>query len=882
MAQTRKTTGAKKPAAKKPSGSTGSKKTSGSKSRSQSQSRSRSQSSQSRGPSKEQLQKLQELQHRRNQRNAIILFVFALFLLLLVIFPGESGWNAMHGFMWGMFGTWSILWPVLVIYIAVVTAKEQGGNSLHTRVLLSVLVLLLCCSASYVFSDIHFDRNGGYFPMLGRLYEESRQMGGSGLFGGILGFPFAGLLGSLGSKIVVMLLLFLTLLILTGTTLLQLFRTVSKPARSMASRVSRNHQTQEIYIPRDQREQEEEKPSRQRSMYIASENELPPKKKKQAEQPSQPEPAPAKADSGKKDLFEVTGIEKPKTSPASPASAEKLAAAKEALLEATSGKSVAAQTSSPSPASSRSVPESSVQPASQPSKPAQESTAEKAAPSVPEVVPVPENADGYVFPPVSMLEPSKVIDASLELEEQQHNGQLLIQTLKSFGVQAKILDICRGPSVTRYELQPAAGVKISKITNLSDDIAMNLAAAGVRIEAPIPGKAAVGIEIPNRHRSVVRMRELIESNSFLTAKSRLTVTLGRDITGQIACADLSKMPHILIAGTTGSGKSVCVNSIIISLLYRFSPQDLRLIMVDPKMVEMVIYNGIPHLLVPVVTDARKASGALGWAVNEMLKRYATFSEHAVRDIRGYNKLVEKQAAEGAQEGLEPLEHMPYIVVVIDELSDLMMAAPNEVEDAICRIAQMGRAAGINLIVATQRPSVDVVTGLIKANIPSRIAFAVSSGVDSRTILDMNGAERLLGKGDMLFYPQGYQKPARLQGAFVTDEEVGQVVKFLSEKNSKAEYSEEIEEKISLAGVQSAGGGSDDRDVHFVEAGKFIIEKEKASIGMLQRMFKIGFNRAARIMDQLAEAGVVGPEEGTKPRKVLMSMEEFEKYVKECM
>ena len=877
MAQTRKTTGAKKPAAKKPSSSTGSKKTSGSKSRSQSQSRSRSQSSQSRGPSKEQLQKLQELQHRRNQRNAIILFVFALFLLLLVIFPGESGWNAMHGFMWGTFGTWSILWPVLVIYIAVVTAKEQGGNSLHTRVLLSVLVLLLCCSASYVFSDIHFDRNGGYFPMLGRLYEESRQMGGSGLFGGILGFPFAGLLGSLGSKIVVMLLLLLTLLILTGTTLLQLFRTVSKPARSVASRVSRNHQTQEIYIPRDQREQEEEKPSRQRSMYIASENELPPKKKKQAEQPSQPEPAPAKADSGKKDLFEVTGIEKPKTSPASPASAEKLAAAKEALLEATSGQPAASQTSSPPPASSRPVPESSVQPASQPSKPAQESTAEKAAPSVPEVVPVPENADGYVFPPVSMLEPSKVIDASLELEEQQHNGQLLIQTLKSFGVQAKILDICRGPSVTRYELQPAAGVKISKITNLSDDIAMNLAAAGVRIEAPIPGKAAVGIEIPNRHRSVVRMRELIESNSFLTAKSRLTVTLGRDITGQIACADLSKMPHILIAGTTGSGKSVCINSLIISMLYKASPEEVRLLMIDPKVVELGIYNGIPHLLVPVVTDPRKASGALSWAVKEMDNRYRIFADCNVRDLAGYNHLAKEN--DYKDEDGQPMPAMPQIVIIIDELADLMMVASNEVEDSICRLAQKARAAGMHLVVATQRPSVDVVTGLIKANIPSRIAFTVSSPVDSRTILDTGGAEKLLGQGDMLFAPVGCQKPTRIQGCYVSDSEVESIVNFVKHTREEVSYDgavmEEIE-KNAAAEREKNDDGNDhsEQDPMLNEAIKCVVEAGQASTSLLQRRLRLGYARAGRLIDELEQLGVVGPHEGSKPRQVLMSYQQW--------
>ena len=353
----------------------------------------------------------------------------------------------------------------------------------------------------------------------------------------------------------------------------------------------------------------------------------------------------------------------------------------------------------------------------------------------------------YQFPPVSLLQASEAVDHGDITHELQVNGQMLVDTLKSFGVQTKILDISRGPAVTRYELQPAAGVKISKITNLSDDIAMNLAASGVRIEAPIPGKAAVGIEVPNKNVSVVRMRELIESNAFLTAKSKLTVALGRDISGQVMVTDLAKMPHMLIAGSTGSGKSVCINSLIVSLLYKAKPDEVRFLMVDPKVVELGIYNGIPHLLVPVVTDPRKAAGALGWAVTEMLNRYKIFADNNVRDLNSYNNMV----GDGlTREDGVTLERMPQIVIIIDELADLMMAAPNEVEDSICRLAQMARAAGMHLIIATQRPSVDVITGIIKANVPSRIAFAVSSQVDSRTILDGSGAEKLLGRGDMLF------------------------------------------------------------------------------------------------------------------------------------
>ena len=369
------------------------------------------------------------------------------------------------------------------------------------------------------------------------------------------------------------------------------------------------------------------------------------------------------------------------------------------------------------------------------------------------------------------------------------------------------------------------------------------------------------------------LRDLLESDNFKNFKSNLSFAVGKDIAGQTVVTDIAKMPHVLIAGSTGSGKSVCINTLIMSILYKASPEDVKLIMVDPKVVELSVYNGIPHLLLPVVTDPKKAAGALHWGVNEMTERYKKFEDMHVRDLKGYNKKIETMPV---PEGEEAPKKMPQIVIIVDELADLMMVAPGEVEDAICRLAQLARAAGIHLILATQRPSVNVITGLIKANMPSRIAFSVSSGVDSRTILDMNGAEKLLGKGDMLFYPQGYQKPARLQGAFVSDDEVSAVVEFLADKNPGVQYNQQIEQQVNSP--VTTGMSGDERDIHFEEAGKFIIEKEKASIGMLQRMFKIGFNRAARIMDQLCDAGVVGPEEGTKPRKVLMSMEEFQNYL----
>ena len=486
----------------------------------------------------------------------------------------------------------------------------------------------------------------------------------------------------------------------------------------------------------------------------------------------------------------------------------------------------------------------------------------------------------YHTPPFSLLTRGKKGGGDSDTHLRETAGKLQ-DTLHSFGVNVTVTNVSCGPSVTRYELQPEQGVKVSKIVGLADDIKLNLAAADIRIEAPIPGKAAVGIEVPNKENSAVMLRDLLESNEFKNSASNVSFAVGRDIAGRCVVADIAKMPHLLIAGATGSGKSVCINTLIMSILYKASPDQVRLIMVDPKVVELSVYNGIPHLMIPVVTDPKKAAGALNWAVAEMTRRYQAFAEHQVRDMKGYNEKVSQM--EPDENGNKP-DTMPQIVIIVDELADLMMVAPGEVEESICRLAQLARAAGIHLVLATQRPSVNVITGLIKANMPSRIAFSVSSGVDSRTIIDMNGAEKLLGKGDMLFYPSGYQKPVRVQGAFVSDKEVQKVTDYLKDHNGDAAYSQEVVEHMnsSTAGgnMMSGSDSASERDAYFVDAGKLIIDKEKASIGMLQRMFKIGFNRAARIMDQLCEAGVVGPEEGTKPRKVLMSMEEFEQYIEE--
>lgn len=472
----------------------------------------------------------------------------------------------------------------------------------------------------------------------------------------------------------------------------------------------------------------------------------------------------------------------------------------------------------------------------------------------------------YKFPPISILGKDPQAGTTQSKAQMLATAQKLEDTLKSFGVDAKVMQINQGPTVTRYEVSPSHGVKVSKIVNLADDIALNLAASGIRIEAPIPGKAAVGIEVPNKEQKSVYLRTVLESEQFKKFPSKLAFALGQDIAGNAVVTDIAKMPHLLIAGATGSGKSVCINTLITSIIYKAKPDEVKLILVDPKVVELSVYNGIPHLMIPVVTDPKKAAGALNWAVREMLARYNSFAEHSVRDIKGFNAM---KAEKGES------DFMPQIVIIIDELADLMMASPKEVEDSICRLAQMARAAGIHLIIATQRPSVDVITGVIKANIPSRLAFAVSSGIDSRTILDMNGAEKLLGKGDMLFYPTGMSKPVRIQGAFVTDKEVENIVDFLKKESSGTDYNETVMEEISSA--VKTGGGAGEHDEYFDNAAELVVNKEKASVSMLQRQFRIGYNRAARLMEELEDAGIVGPEDGSKPRKVLLNKAQLEAY-----
>ena len=819
---------------------------------------------------------------QRNQVRAVVLFACAIFFGCLTIFEGDSLWKWAHNAILGLFGGWAMLWPVLMIYVAVITTLDRPMGSISGKVWLTAVVILLFCATGFIFGGAKIADGLSVFDYITALYRTNAGVGG-GVVGGLLGQLLISAAGKTGAKIIILLLLFVSVMILTGTTLIGLFRTIKKPVEVV---------NEGIQTARQRREEErvilQEDWEARSAIDVPLEPSIP-------MGPSSPnalfppvEPRKKQKRSEKLDKLEkVFGIEAPRPELQPEPEPE----------EKPEDELPASPVFSPNPPAPVSEPEPETE--AREEQPKQEKNAPEAEKEPEQDIPMPkprmqepeprqatpqENAlyqaldqlqtpGSYCFPPLTMLAMSPQADRAKETEELQTNGKILVDTLNSFGVSTKIMDICRGPSVTRYEIQPAAGVKISKITSLSDDLALNLAATGVRIEAPIPGKAAVGIEVPNRSRSSVRMRDLIQSNAFQTSKSKLSVALGRDIAGQPVVADLARMPHILIAGTTGSGKSVCTNSMIISMLYKASPDEVRFLMIDPKAVELTGYNGLPHMLVPVVTDPHKAAGALGWAVNEMMKRYKIFSENNVRNLQGYNNLAEAQNYE--DENGQPMPAMPQIVIIIDELADLMMATPKEVEDSICRLAQLARAAGMHLVVATQRPSVDVVTGLIKANIPSRIALTVSTAVDSRTIIDTVGADKLLGQGDMLFAPVGSNKPIRVQGCFVSDEEISSIVEFVKKTKSMeydTEIIEEIERNAANTGDQKDDDGerSGEVDPMMDEAIKVVVEAGQASTSLLQRRLRLGYARAGRLIDEMEQLGIVGPHEGSKPRQVLMT------------
>lgn len=819
----------------------------------------------------------------KRQLYAILFLALGVIVTAVTIVPGESLWNTFHDMLLGLFGWCAYLVGPVLIVLAVINTMEKPLFSTTAQGIEIGILILVLSGITTVFASEGMELDRGFFKNIAELYAKGKEIIGGGVLSGVFGLTGLKLLGKTPAIIVGIVLILVLLLLITGTTLIGIARNTKKVGKKVkevyTEQVEHHKEVVEarprnvaIDIPIDDtsaRPQKADKVKASKAKLLGEE----PK----PEVPEQPQRStidiPLDDEVKKPEIAEkeapICGFKAARTvevKASQEISLENVKSTEEQMEDAAKDPQLEAlinRAMEQTPADTKAAKE------------AARAIAEEEQKKITEIMDDLETLP-YTFPPEMILKEVEHPDERNVTEELRQNADLLVTTLQSFGVQAKVIDISRGPAVTRYELQPGAGVKISKIAGLSDDIALNLAAAGVRIEAPIPNKAAVGIEVPNRNVSVVSIREVIDSEEFRKAKSKLTVALGRDITGKIALADLAKMPHLLIAGSTGSGKSVCINTMIMSLLYKSSPDEVKLLMVDPKVVELGVYNGIPHLLVPVVTDPRKAAGALNWAVSEMLNRYKSFADNGVRDITGFNELANKR---------DDLARMPQVVIIIDELADLMMAAPGEVEDAVCRLAQMARAAGMHLVIATQRPSVDVITGLIKANIPSRIAFAVSSHVDSRTILDTGGAEKLLGRGDMLFAPVGSPKPSRIQGCFVSDREVEDVVHFIKDGGT-AVYDEEILDDIeklaaqekgkkgSSADVENDGGGFSDEDDMLPAAIECVIEMGQASTSLLQRKLKLGYARAARIIDQMEERGVVGPFEGSKPRQVLMTKEEW--------
>ncbi len=793
-------------------------------------------------------------------------------------FGGKVG-GAMSSFLFGIVGIFAYLFPVVMLLLLLFSLANRENLIAAVKIAGAVLGCLASVALLHLVTMGKSDATG--FQEIYRYCSEYKT--GGGLLGGLLSGLLKEAFGTVGAYLVLIGILIICIVIVTERSFVKGMSRGSKKVYESARQDMERRREEAVVQKRQRRSRKEERKKEQRlerKVSGVSSDLLIPKRPASgvleigAEEPVlSPEPEEEASFPIHKPAPKRQKEEPPREELLASGDAEEISFSEEDLMKnALSRRELEAERSREEKAERVRPPES----------------AEEVQKPAPLAGDTGKNSKEYQFPDLSLLKAPKKTggkkDSTVLLQETARHLQ---QIMEDFGVNATVTNVSQGPSVTRFEVQPAHGVKVSKIISLSDDIKLNLAVPDIRMEAPIPGKAAVGIEVPNKENSMVMLRELIEAKEFQEHPSRIAFAVGKDIGGNIMVADIAKMPHLLIAGATGSGKSVCINTLIMSILYKARPDEVRLIMIDPKVVELSTYNGIPHLLIPVVTDPKKAAGALNWAVTEMMGRYNKFAELNVRNVEGYNSKIDSIAE--IEDDHKP-EKMPQIVIIVDELADLMMVAPGEVEDAICRLAQLARAAGIHLIIATQRPSVNVITGLIKANMPSRIAFAVSSGVDSRTILDMNGAEKLLGKGDMLFSPYGLPKPLRVQGAFVSDAEVGAVVEFLSSQKKaedpQAELHMEEQMKKMQAALESAavpdGGGGSDKDVLFAEAGKFIIEKDKASIGMLQRWFKIGFNRAARIMDQLADAGVVGEEEGTKPRKVLMSVEEFEQYLEDCL
>lgn len=779
------------------------------------------------------------------QNQSVLLLTIGLLLFSIALIEGDLAWLVVHRVLFGMFGWSAFLLGPIFVYTSVILTSKKSKTSALTRTMQSILLILFLGAITNIFTLSELPQQTNFLAAIRDCYEQGINYGG-GLISGILAWPLLKLCGTWGAGIIIAILILAFIMLVFGITIIDIYETIKKAKNKAQNKVTK---VKEQQLERMQLKNRAGACHKKDKSWLKDMAKLDKIEQEETERPQQIEPVNDVAQVKGETLNTVNILEDFEKSPDEIEKYE----TKDEFLNL--------------------VSENHIEKREQENNPDNYKADKLEKTEMFDVLQADEtlSEESYKAPSIEFLKAPKNVDFGKRNEELHATAAKLTETLKSFGVGATITEISCGPSVTRYELQPSVGVKISKITNLADDIALNLAAAGVRIEAPIPNKSAVGIEVPNKITSVVNIREILESEKFQKSQSKLTVALGKDISGNISIADISKMPHLLIAGATGSGKSVCINSLIVSLIYKASPEDVKLLLIDPKVVELGIYNGIPHLLIPVVTDPKKAAGALGWAVCEMLNRYKLFAENSVRDFKRYNEL--------AKTG-ESLKKLPQIVIIIDELADLMMVAPNDVEDSICRLAQMARAAGMHLVIATQRPSVDVITGIIKANIPSRIAFAVSSQVDSRTIIDSSGAEKLLGRGDMLFLPVGQSKPQRIQGCLVSDEEIERVTDFVKQE-ANIDYDEEVINEIEKHVIKEKSGAKAEvaeKDAEMDElmhkAIRCVVEYGQASTSLLQRKLKIGYSRAARILDEMEEQGIVSESIGSKPRKVLMSKAEW--------
>lgn len=806
------------------------------------------------------------VRERENRRFwSYILFFFGILELLITFVEGDGLWKWLHELNRGLFGVTVFLFAPMIIYVALMIASDVTHNKVIAKVVEGSVLMLLISGMAQIIQVGSVDGSSFWLKLVG-LFNDGKQLRGGGLASALLGWPLLSLFKRVGAGIVIVLVAFTFIMLLTNVTLPQLLKAVSKPFVKSYEAVNEERIERAAQPPKPPREKKE--PRRNGRVDIAKfyPDDGPDTAAEAFVPVAEAEEATDKVDASKIDM------------PVHPVKAPVITHEKlEETAKTTDNEEL------------KKIIENAI-------GDSREEKKSKDEPVKPPVVNVDKNGQttffekdnkisAYVYPPVDILKYDKnPVASEIVQQEIQEKSAKLVETLETYGAKTRIVGIHRGPSVTRYELQPAAGVRVSKITGLADDIALNLAAMSVRIEAPVPGKACIGIEVPNDHRDTVSLRELIDSDEYRKAKGKLTFAVGKDIEGNIIIGDIAKMPHMLVAGTTGSGKSVFTNSIILSILYHASPDEVKLILIDPKKVEFPIYNKIPHLLIPVVTEPLKAAGALGWAVNEMNKRYLMFEANNVKNLQEFNDMVLEERNKPAEEQDEvraKIDLLPQIVIVVDEFADLMMAARSEVEDSVLRLAQLARAAGIHMIIATQSPRADVLTGLIKSNIPSRVSLSVSSNVDSRVILDESGAEKLLGNGDLLYKPVGVKKPIRMQSGYAATSEIREVVNFLKNEHT-AEYSDEVIAEVEENTPQpkdSGSAGSDNVSVNpdddlVNQAISIIVQTNNASTAFLQRKLKLGFPRAARIMDEIEEMGIIGPQEGSKARKINITKEEW--------